>query len=428
MSSNGWRNVRIEDSIVEIIDGDRGVNYPKQDEFFDSGYCLFLNAGNVTADDFNFEKAQFITEEKDNLLRKGKLTRNDIVLTTRGTVGNVAHFDDSIKYDNIRINSGMVIFRIDESRREIFTKYFYYFLKSPIFKERVLSHSSGSAQPQLPIKDLKQIEISLPSFETQHRIADILSALDEKIKLNRQTNVTLEAITQAIFKEWFVDFNFPGATSEMVESELGMIPRGWRVGSFRDILNNELGGDWGEDNSFEGSVPAISLRGTDLEKLKSFGYAPEAPLRWVKGSSLEKRKITSKDILIAGSGLGPIGRSIYYASILQDIYPYPIIYSNFCKKLRAESPAYAIYAERLLELIYINGEMRQFFTGTSIPNLDIQSLLAYKIIIPQAHILEEYYKRIGKSKFDFLFNPENIYLTQIRDVLLPKLMSGEIEV
>lgn len=275
---------------------------------------------------------------------------------------------------------------------------------------------------------LRETEIFLPSLPAQRHMSDILSTLDDKIELNRQTNVTLEAIAQAIFKEWFVDFNFPGATGEMVESALGMIPRGWRVGSFRDILNNEIGGDWGEDNSFEGSVPTISLRGTDLEKLKSFGYAPEAPLRWVKGSSLEKRKITSKDILIAGSGLGPIGRSIYCASILQDIYAYPVIYSNFCKKLRAETPAHAIYAERLLELIYINGEMRQFFTGTSIPNLDIQSLLAYKIIIPKADILEEYYKKIGKSKFSFLFNPENIYLTQIRDGLLPKLMSGEIEV
>jgi restriction endonuclease S subunit len=113
---------------------------------------------------------------------------------------------------------------------------------------------------------------------------------------------------------------------------------------------------------------------------------------------------------------------------LQDIYANPITYSNFCKKLRAETPAYAIYAERLLESIYINGEMRQFFTGTSIPNLDIQSLLAYKIIIPKAEILEEYYKKIGKGKFSFLFNPENIYLTQIRDALLPRLMSGEIEV
>ena len=72
--------------------------------------------------------------------------------------------------------------------------------------------------------------------------------------------------------------------------------------------------------------------------------------------------------------------------------------------------------------------MRQYFTGTSIPNLDIQSLLAYKIIIPEAEVIEEYYKKIGKEKFGFLFNQENIYLTQIRDALLPKLMSGEIEV
>jgi len=109
-----WRKYYFKD-IFQIIDGDRGVNYPKQSDLYSEGFCLFLNTGNVTSSGFNFEKNQFITKEKDKMLRKGKLRRGDIVFTTRGTVGNVALYDDSIPYENIRINSGMVILRTNES-------------------------------------------------------------------------------------------------------------------------------------------------------------------------------------------------------------------------------------------------------------------------------------------------------------------------
>lgn len=100
--------------VATIIDGDRGSNYPKQDEFLDNGFCLFLNAGNVTSEGFIFENNSFISEDKDNALRKGKLRRGDIVYTTRGTIGNVAYYKDSVPFENIRINSGMIILRVNE--------------------------------------------------------------------------------------------------------------------------------------------------------------------------------------------------------------------------------------------------------------------------------------------------------------------------
>ena len=109
----GFKEITFSD-YAEIIDGDRGKNYPKAEEFSDEGYCLFLSAKNVTKDGFLFEQMQFISEEKDNLLRKGKLCRGDIVITTRGTIGNIAFYDDDIPYDNVRINSGMVIIRQKE--------------------------------------------------------------------------------------------------------------------------------------------------------------------------------------------------------------------------------------------------------------------------------------------------------------------------
>ncbi len=100
----------------DIIDGDRGRNYPKQDDFSDDGHCLFLNANNVTQNGFDFSTCQFITEHKDNALRKGKLQRDDVVLTTRGTIGNTAFFNSSIAYDHMRINSGMVILRCNKNK------------------------------------------------------------------------------------------------------------------------------------------------------------------------------------------------------------------------------------------------------------------------------------------------------------------------
>lgn len=106
-----WEYKKLGDTSIKIIDGDRGKNYPKKDEFTDSGYCIFLNAKNVTKNGFNFETLECITKEKDELLHNGRLERGDMIMTTRGTIGNVAIYDDSVPYEHLRINSGMVIYR-----------------------------------------------------------------------------------------------------------------------------------------------------------------------------------------------------------------------------------------------------------------------------------------------------------------------------
>ena len=159
----GWRMGTLND-IVDIIDGDRGVNYPKASDFYNSNYCLFLNAGNVTKKGFEFENNQFITKEKDEQLRKGKLQRLDIVLTTRGTVGNFAFFTKYVPYDNIRINSGMVILRAKEAKFEVMP-YLFNIMLSSQFTSQIESFLSGSAQPQLPIKDLIKIPIVVPALQ-----------------------------------------------------------------------------------------------------------------------------------------------------------------------------------------------------------------------------------------------------------------------
>lgn len=136
-------NLRDLEVCAGVIDGDRGAQYPSAKEFSDSGYCLFLNAGNVTSDGFNFVDCAFITQKKDALLNKGKLKRDDIVLTTRGTVGNFAHFDTTVLFEDIRINSGMVILRNESP--SVDTEFLYALLKSHLVRSQIDRFAFGSA-------------------------------------------------------------------------------------------------------------------------------------------------------------------------------------------------------------------------------------------------------------------------------------------
>ncbi|MCK9295184.1 MAG: restriction endonuclease subunit S [Desulfobulbaceae bacterium] len=427
MSGEGWKTVTIDLSPIEIIDGDRGRNYPKQEEFYDNEYCLFLNTSNVTPQGFNFEKTMFITSEKDELLKKGKLKRYDIVLTTRGTVGNVAYYDENVPYENIRINSGMVIFR-NGRPEDISSQYFYHFLRSSIFQDQVESHSSGSAQPQLPIKDLKRIELPLPPLPTQTRIASILSALDDKIELNRQTNATLEAIAQAIFKEWFVNFRFPGATGEMEDvagcsmngaglepAPMRLIPKGWRVGKVGDICEvnkNTIGKGDVFDHIEYIEISEVNRGAIGKTSIYSYGTEP----------SRAKRKLKHGDTVL--STVRP-NRGAYFLAL------------NSSSTLIA-STGFAVFSPvavppSFLYLLLTSSEKLEYYghvaDGGAYPAINPNLIMDIDIVIPGEDALNDF-----QSVADSLFkkidnnNRQSATLAKIRDVLLPKLMNGEIPV
>lgn len=162
--------------VCEIIDGDRGKNYPTADEFSDEGYCLFLNAKNVTSTGFNFATCMFVAKEKDEVLRKGKLSRGDVVLTTRGTLGNLAFYTEDIPFEHVRINSGMVILRMKQD--VVDEVYFIEQFKMQLadIREKI---ASGSAQPQLPISAMNKINILTPNIEKQRQFADFVRKVDK---------------------------------------------------------------------------------------------------------------------------------------------------------------------------------------------------------------------------------------------------------
>ena len=169
--------------VCEIIDGDRGKNYPTQEEFNEKGYCLFLNAKNVTNVGFNFDKCMFITKQKDEILRKGKLCRGDVVLTTRGTIGNMAYYTEKIPFEHIRINSGMVILRM---KHEIINEVFFieqFKMQIANIKSKI---ASGSAQPQLPISTMNRIHILIPDINSQNQFADFVNQVNKsKVEIQK---------------------------------------------------------------------------------------------------------------------------------------------------------------------------------------------------------------------------------------------------
>ena len=415
MIPEDWEIKTIERVSVDIIDGDRGTNYPNGTDFSKSGYCLFLNTKNVPNTIFDFSECMFITKEKDELLRKGKLKREDIVLTTRGTVGNVALYDKNVPFENIRINSGMVLIR--NLNIDFFTRFLFQQLKSQLFKNQVLSSFSGTAQPQLPIRDLKKIYLVIPTVLEQKSIAKILSDLDSKIEVNQQMNKTLEAIGQAIFKRWFIDFEFPNekgepyksSGGEMVNSELGEIPRGWKVGEVIDEFNLTMGQSPPGNSYNDGGKGVTFFQGrTDF----GFRYPTKRifctePARFAEsGDTLVSVRAPVGDINMANEKCC-IGRGV--AAI----------------RHKTGSRSYTYYSMQNLRENFLNFEAEGTVFG-SIGKNDFEEI---KIVMPTKEMINLFERIICNPDQRIESNTLNIeFLSQIRDSLLPKLMSGKIRV
>jgi type I restriction enzyme S subunit len=427
-----WEMLPLSEAPLEIIDGDRGTNYPKQGDFGASGDCLFLNTGNVTTTGFNFSDCDFITREKDATLRKGKLRRRDVVLTTRGTVGNVAYFDNSIPFENIRINSGMVLLRADESR--LWPPFLYHFVRSPNFIGQVVALSTGSAQPQLPIRDIRRVKIPLPPLAEQKAIVSVLGPLDDKIELNRRMNATLEAMARALFQSWFVDFGpvrakldghqptgldpataalFP---NEFEDSELGPIPKGWRVMSLPDAI---------EVNPRRKLVPGTTAPYLEMKNMPTQGHCPDKviPREFTSGTKFQQgdtlvARITpclenGKTAFVDFLDNGEIGWGSTEYIVFSTKPPLPPQFGY----LVARSDPFRAHAI-------------QNMTGTSgRQRVPPECFGSYLFAVPPREIAERFGEVVAPTFARVKSNvAESRTLASIRDALLPKLLSGELSV
>ena len=188
--SGEWEDKMLGD-VLTILDGDRGKNYPSGSDFLEYGHTLFLNASNVTKNGFSFTLKQYITEKKSISMGNGKLVKDDVVLTTRGSIGNIGWYNEEI-YREIpyaRINSGMLILR---SNNKDIASFVSQFLMSTKGKRQIDRISFGSAQPQLTKKDIKLYKIDFPQIKEQQKIGEFFSKLDRQIELEEQKLEKLE--------------------------------------------------------------------------------------------------------------------------------------------------------------------------------------------------------------------------------------------
>lgn len=200
--TDDWEQRKLLD-IVDVLDGDRGKNYPKEKDFRDTGHTLFLNASNVTKEGFLFEDTQYISEEKSNVMGSGKLQLDDIVVTSRGSLGHLAWYNTEIKaiVPYARINSGMLILR---KKSDISLAYLYQFMKSHKGQNQIFFMSFGSAQPQLTKKGVENLDVSLPlKIEEQQKIGDFFNSLDNLLTLHQRKLDKLKNIKKALLEKMF---------------------------------------------------------------------------------------------------------------------------------------------------------------------------------------------------------------------------------
>jgi len=276
--------------------------------------------------------------------------------------------------------------QIDSSK--IFPKFLYYNFKTIDFA----SKDVGSAVPSLTTSLLNKVEILIPPLPEQKAIASILSALDDKIELNLQMNKTLEEMAMALYKHWFVDFG-PFQNGEFVDSELGLIPEGWEVKQLEDILEIKYGKD--HKKLEEGNIPCYGTGGI---------------MRYVEKSLYDK-----DSILIPRKGSL---NNLYYMT-----QPFWTVDTLFYSKIKMKH--FGKYCFHFLKTL----DLASMDVGSAIPSLTTQLLKRIKLIVPQIDEIKKF-DAIVTLQFNTIESNkiENQTLTQLRDTLLPKLISGEVSV
>ncbi len=471
---NGWQKIKL-DELLTITSSKRikRADYVNSGiPFFRSKEIIELNKGNNISTELFITKSHF----NDIKIRFGVPCKGDILLTSVGTLG-VPYIVEK-EFDFYFKDGNLTWFK--DFDQKLNNKFLFYWLSSTVGQKRIKEISIGSTQQALTIIGLKSLEIDLPTLEKQEKIVKILDSICNKIQLNTETNQTLENIAQAIFKSWFIDFDpvhtkanalangddiqtanrkammtLSGKTdtelTEMAQqspteyaqlhqtaqafpSEFGEngLPLGWEMKLFGNLLDKTIGGDWGKEIPDEKHTEKVAIfRGTDLPKVYE-GAINDVPIRYVENKKLQARRLQHGDIVIevsGGSKNQPTGRSLLITEKLLSQFEMPIAPASFCRLFRPQTVQLGYLLSIHLQNIYKEGKTWEYQNqSTGISNFQTKIFLEKElVIIPPNEILEKFHNIIV-SILDKRYSTENKLLQEIRDTLLPKLLSGEIEI
>ena len=427
MSFNEWKAYRLGDIVLSantgldaikrapIVQENTGIKCLRIQDI--SQNKSFSNWGFCAVNETNFQKFQL---KKDDL----------IIARTGETVGVNRIIKENL---NAVFNNGLIRIRVNEDK--FIPKFVYYSFQSNIFRNHIIAIAHGtSTQPNMRIEALLDYNIEIPNKETQTRISSILSRIDDAIEVNQQTNQTLEEIAKTLFKEWFVNFNYPNATDEMQSTEMGDVPVGWKEENIGDWFDFVIGGDWGKDNEESTfSNYCTVIRGTDIPSILNSNLK-SIPKRFVQESKLKNRRLRDGDIVFeisGGSKDQATGRNILITKEILDLFDTEVIPASFCRLIRTKNIKTGYFLGIYLNYFYSGGGTWHYqLQSTGISNFQFQVFTSdHKIVAPPDELINSFFelvqpiiKQIGENI------SENQTLFALRDTLLPKLMKGEIEI
>ncbi len=443
---SSWITKSIQDLIDEKIiilhkDGNHGSKYPRVSEFGSKG-VPFLTAKLLDSNgNIDFNNAPRLSNEKAEKFTFGFIETNDVLLSHNATVGRVAVVPEII--EKVLIGTSLTHFRLDNNK--LIPKYLSSFFTSTNFKNQLASVMSQTTRNQVPITTQRKLNIIVPPLNTQKKIANILSTLDDKIELNRKMNQTLEEMAQTLFKSWFVDFDPVNALqnrdgedletiasnlgiskevlelfpSEFEESELGMIPKGWEVKELKQLGKVITGKTPSQkiDNAYSNEgKPFITPTDIDESQFVTITnrYLSEEGQNAVKNSSISAGAIC---VTCIGSQMGKTTIAPVDSFTNQQIN------------------SIIVYNESLRDYLFFNlrNRKKEIFLmgsgGSTMPLLNKSSFEKILVIVPCDNILLNFNKIIKENLSLILKNDlQNINLQKTRDTLLPKLLSGEVVV
>ncbi len=382
----GWKRIRLED-ICKKGSWAYGINesaVPYSPDLY-----RYLRITDITDEGLIDESKRVCVNIKRGEDSKYLLKENDIVFARTGASAGRNYF--YYGNEDPMIFAGFLIkFSIDEEK--VLPEYVKYYCSSRDYRDWVRSIATGSTRPNINAAMYRKMEVLLPPRKQQEALVDTLSCLDAKIELNNKINENLEAQAQAIFKSWFVDFE-PFQDGEFVESELGLIPEGWRLQKLGEVIDIKYGKD--HKSLADGEIPVYGSGGV-------MRYADTAI--YDGETVLIPRKGTLDNVMLVN-------------------HPFWSVDTMFYTEIR--TPNFAKFLYQLLltkDLVGMN-------VGSAVPSMTAALLNEIRFALPPAIILEKF-EEVTASFYNMiqLNEKQNQVVSALRDTLLPKLMSGEIEV
>lgn len=417
----------IKEGILEIGDGYRAKN----SEMGNSG-LPFARAGNLN-NGFNFDDADILSI--GSVAKAGsKLSRpGDVAFTSKGTFGRFAYVN---QHTPKFVYSPQLCYWRVKNPKIINPRFLFYWMQSDDCMNQMHQIKGLTDMADyVSLSNQRRMWVSVPKMEEQKCIATILSAYDDLIENNTRRIKILEEIAQTLYREWFVNFRFPGHEKvQMVDSPLGKIPEGWEFIVYSDLLESNTGGDWGEEEpNKKENCPVAVIRGTDFEDVRH-GNNLRLPRRYISRSSLIKRRLQENDILIENSVNAKTrctGQSLLITRGILNRIGFDSICASFCKVFRLKKPELSPIAHLNLKYLYSEGRMEYYrHTATNgIGNFQATRFLESEyIVLPKdTNMLSEMCKILSCLTQSTLVDQID-NLRHTRDLLLPKLISGEVNV